>query len=110
GLPIWVYEAAGFVIEKRLLLIHAQNTVQVTYRLLSGQDYARVELRPSVHFRPHERDVGEPLKEGYSLLIHERRYEVSAAALPHALRLYVHDERSCFTHEGGRIREIGYQT
>ena len=32
-----------------------------------------------VHFRPHEHDVGEPLDAGYSLLIHERRYEVSAA-------------------------------
>jgi len=110
GLPIWTYEAAGFVIEKRLLLIHAQNTLHVTYRLLSGQDCARVELRPSVHFRPHERDVGEPLNEGYSLLIHERRYEVSSTTLPHPLRLYVHDENACFTHEGGRVREIGYQT
>jgi predicted glycogen debranching enzyme len=110
GLPIWTYEAAGFVIEKRLLLIHAQNTLHVTYRLLSGQDCARVELRPSVHFRPHERDVGEPLNEGHSLLIHERRYEVSSTTLPHPLRLYVHDENACFTHEGGRVREIGYQT
>ncbi|HZJ16317.1 MAG TPA: amylo-alpha-1,6-glucosidase [Chthoniobacteraceae bacterium] len=110
GLPIWVYEAGGFIIEKRLLLIHGQNTVHVSYRLLSDQDGARVELRPSVHFRPHERDVGEPLNEGYSLLIHERRYEISSTALPHPLHLYVHDEKACFTHEGGSVREIAYQT
>src|SRR6185369_16837709 len=64
GLPIWTYEAEGFVIEKRLLLIHGQNTMHATYRLLSGQDYARLDLRPSVHFRGHEFDVGEPITEG----------------------------------------------
>ena len=110
GLPIWVYEAAGFLIEKRLLLIHGQNAVHVSYRLLSGQDCARVELRPSVHFRPHERDVGDPLNEGYSLLIHGRRYEISSTAPPHPLRLYVHDEKACFIHDGGHVREIAYQT
>src|SRR6202011_3923736 len=26
GLPVWRYEARGFVLEKRLLLIHRQNT------------------------------------------------------------------------------------
>ncbi len=110
GLPIWTYEAEGYLIEKRLLLIHGQNTLHVTYRLLSGHGCARLELRPSVHFRQHEHAVSEPLETGYTLLIHERRYEVSSAALPHALRLFVHDESACFTHEGGRRREIHYPT
>ncbi len=109
GLPIWTYEAEGFLIEKRLLLVHGQNTLHATYRLLSGQDSARLELRPSVHFRRHENDVSEPLQGAYTLLIHERRYEVSAPALPHPLRLYVHDQNAHFTHEGGRLRELGYQ-
>ncbi len=110
GLPIWTYEASGFVIEKRVLLIHGQNTLHITYRLLSGQDCARLELRPSVHFRLHENDIREPLGGGYSLLIHERRYEISSAALPYPLRLFVDDEKACFTDEGGHTREIGYQT
>lgn len=109
GLPIWTYEAGGFTIEKQLLLVHGQNTLHVTYRLLSNQDRALLELRPSVHFRLHEHEVSEPIESGYSLLIHERRYELSSAALPHPLRLYVHDENACFTHEGGRTREISYQ-
>ena len=103
GLPVWRYEAEGFIIEKRLLLIHGQNTLHVTYRLLSGQDSARLELRPSVHFRPHENDVGEPLGEGYALLIREHRYEISAPELPHPLRLTMHGEHAHFTHEGGRL-------
>ncbi len=110
GLPIWVYEADGFVIEKRLLLIHGQNTLHATYRLLSGQDVARLELRPSVHFRGHEDDVGASMEEGYSLLIRERRYEVSSPKLPYPLRLMMHGEHAHFTHEGGRLREIAYQS
>jgi predicted glycogen debranching enzyme len=110
GLPIWTFEVEGFLIEKRLMLIHGQNTLHVTYRLLSGQDVARLQLRPSVQFRAHEQDVGEPIKDSYSLLIDARRYEVRSPALPHPLRLHVHDERTTFTYEGGNVREIGYHT
>jgi predicted glycogen debranching enzyme len=109
GLPIWTYEAEGFVIEKAILLIHGQNTVHVTYRLLSGQDAVLLEVRPSVHFRPHENDVGGPSPEDYSLLIRQRRYEVSAPDHPFPLRLYLHNERAHFTHHGGHLNEISYQ-
>ena len=37
-LPVWRYEVEGIVLEKRLVLLHGQNTVHVTYRLLSDQD------------------------------------------------------------------------
>ncbi len=110
GLPIWTYEAEGFVIERRLLLVHGQNTLHLTYRLLSDHDVARLELRPSVHFRLHENDVSEPLEAGYSLLIQDRRYEITSPKLPHPLRLFVHDEQASFTHQGGQAREIAYQT
>lgn len=110
GLPIWIYEAEGYLIEKRLLLVHGQNTLHVTYHLRSGQDEARLELRPSVHFRPHEDDVGKPLEIGYSLHIQDRRYEVSAPGFPHVLRLYASAGNASFMHEGGEIREIGYES
>jgi len=110
GLPIWIYEAEGYLIEKRLLLVHGQNTLHVTYHLRSGQNEARLELRPSVHFRPHEDDVGKPLEMGYSLHIQDRRYEVSAPGFPHALRLYASEGSASFIHEGGVIREIGYDS
>jgi hypothetical protein len=46
GLPVWRYEGAGIVLEKHLLLPHRQNTVHVTYRLLSGDGILRLKLRP----------------------------------------------------------------
>src|SRR5687768_17372941 len=36
GLPVWHYEGEGYQIEKRIILPHRQNTVQITYRLLAG--------------------------------------------------------------------------
>src|ERR1700761_4440431 len=33
GLPVWRYDIDGFTLEKRLMMIYRQNTVQVTYRL-----------------------------------------------------------------------------
>lgn len=110
GMPIWVFEVEGHVIEKRLLLIHGQNTLHVTYQLLSGQDCSCLELRPSVHFRGYEEDVGGAFDADYSLLIHGHKYEISAAKIPHPLRLYVHDQNASYTHEGGRLDEVGYQT
>ncbi len=110
GLPVWTYEAEGCVIEKTLLLIHGQNTVHVTYRLLSSAPSALLELRPSVHFRPHENDVAGPLPDNYSFLIRERRYEISSKSYPYPLRLCVHDKRAHFTHDGSCVSELAYQT
>ncbi len=110
GLPIWVFEAEGYLIEKRLLLIHGQNTLHITYELLSGQECARLELRPSVHFRGYEHDVALPLESPYTLHIHERRYELTNPVLPYALRMYVYDDKATFTHDGGRLRDIAYPT
>ena len=110
GLPIWVFEAEGYKIEKRLLLIHGQNTLHITYELLSDHECARLELRPSVHFRGYEHDVARPMESPYTLTINERRYELTNPALPYSLRMFVHDDHATFTHEGGRLRDIAYPT
>jgi predicted glycogen debranching enzyme len=109
GLPVWRFDVEGHVVEKAVLLVHGQNTVQVTYRLASAQESVRLELVPSVHFRPHENDVGGSLGESYRLSIHEHRYEVLGDAKYPPLRLSVQDGAAVFTHKGGRTGEIAYQ-
>jgi predicted glycogen debranching enzyme len=76
---------------------------------MSAQEPVRLELVPSVHFRPHENDVGGPLGDDYRLSIHEHRYEVLGDAKYPPLRLSVQDGTTAFTHEGGRTCEIAYQ-
>jgi predicted glycogen debranching enzyme len=62
GLPVWRYEIDGFALEKRLAMIYRQNTVHITYRLVSGRGncgsafvrqsiFART-MRPSVRRTP----------------------------------------------------------
>ncbi len=57
GLPVWRYAIGGVEIEKRIVMPYGQNTVHITYRLLSGDGPVRLTLRPSVHFRPYEAPV-----------------------------------------------------
>src|SRR5437868_13815592 len=58
GLPIWRYDVEGVVIDKRVFLPHMQNTVHVTYELVSGAERVELALRPAVNFRPQESPVG----------------------------------------------------
>jgi predicted glycogen debranching enzyme len=54
GLPVWRYEADGFVIEKRIVMPYGHNTTYVMFRLVEGRGRTVLELRPAFHVRPHE--------------------------------------------------------
>ena len=69
GLPVWRYEVDGFVLEKRLILPYRQNTVHVTYLLLSGKGKLRLGLRPAMHFRSHDAPVSQPRSTYYRLSV-----------------------------------------
>jgi glycogen debranching enzyme len=148
GLPVWRYDVHGYVIEKRVLLPHMQNTVHITYRLLPTgstapgrpsvsdlaagcrqlggsaarpgegrqENPARLKLRPSVHFRPHEGPVNADLGGPYVLTAVEDRYEIThdlrAATDPHGLpplRLRLIGERNAFTIDGRRLPSMLYR-
>jgi predicted glycogen debranching enzyme len=108
GLPIWRYEFDGVELEKRLLMPHQQNTVHVTYQVLSDHQDVRLELRPSMHFRWHEGPVDQPFRDPYSLTVTENRYEISAPLLP-VLRLVTHGPSSAFVVQAARINQVLYR-
>ncbi|HEY0455155.1 MAG TPA: amylo-alpha-1,6-glucosidase [Verrucomicrobiae bacterium] len=108
-MPIWRYEVDGIILEKNVLLLNGQNTVHITYRLLSKQNSVRLELRPSMHFRSHEHAVVNFGHDHYLVSIHGQNFEVSAGEALPKLRLTFDDrEHTRFTHEGGIKREIYY--
>jgi predicted glycogen debranching enzyme len=89
GLPVWRYELGEFVLEKRVFMIHRQNTVHVGYRLISGPAPIRLALRPGVHFRSHDAPVSTPLAKKYVVTITGDRYEICASETDFpALRMY----------------------
>jgi len=108
GLPVWRYELEGAVIEKRLVMPHEQNSVYVNYRLLAGVEKARLMVRPSVHFRPHEDPVSAELDTGYVLMVHEDRYEIALPDKLPALRFLLYGSRAQLTVDKLRIQEIVY--
>ena len=90
GLPVWRYELGDTVLEKSLLLPYRQNTVHVTYRLVAGPAVLRLEIRPAVHFRPHEQPVSTPLGGPYALTVVDDRYELANGPDLPRLRLRMH--------------------
>ena len=109
GLPVWTYQVEDFVLEKRVLMVHRQNTAHVTYRLLEGPGALRLRLRPSVHFRPMEQPVSAPLSGPYVLQAVEARIELSAGPALPPLRLLMHGGNAVFTVEGRRIGGLLYR-
>jgi predicted glycogen debranching enzyme len=110
GLPVWRYTTAGTVLEKRILMPHMQNTVYVTYQLVSGDGDVQLELRPLLHFRPHSLPVGEPLQESYELTVSEDRYEVTASPELPPLRLYFQGGGGALTSDREIVPHLYYRS
>jgi len=108
GLPVWTYAANGVVIEKRVLLVHQQNSVYITYRLIEGE-VVGLHLMPSMHFRRHESPVNEIVRQDYMLTAVENCYELNAGPDLPTLRLYLYGERPSLVLEGKKISEVLYR-
>ncbi len=108
-MPVWRYELENIVLEKTLVLLNGQNTVQVTYKLLSGPESIKLELRPSMHFRRHEHSVSEAITRDYIFSAENSQYEISAGDEIPPLRMMLRGDGCTFTHDGGSRREVYYQ-
>jgi predicted glycogen debranching enzyme len=108
GLPVWRYAVAGAVVEKRVLVLHGQNTVHVSYRVLTASGPVTLTLMPAVDFRPHEAPVSHPLARPYAMTIVDDRYELAAAGGFPPLRLRFYGELAHFAVDGRVVGEMLY--
>src|SRR6266705_419225 len=110
GLPVWTYRVREVVVEKRVLLPHLQNTVHVSYQVISKGLPPRLELRPAFHFRHHEAPVDTDLAAPYKLTAVDGRYEIAAARrkLP-PLRMCLRGRESAFTIAPSKIPQVVYR-
>jgi predicted glycogen debranching enzyme len=109
GLPVWRYKVGEVTMEKRVVMPHLQNTVHINYRLISGHGPARIELRPAIHFRPHEGLVSEPPSDPYTLVIVEDRYEIIGGHDYPPLRMRLLGEGASLTLDRGVIKDLFYR-
>jgi predicted glycogen debranching enzyme len=109
-MPCWRYNVQGIEIEKRLVMPYLQNTIHITFTLRSKHENVFLELRPSVHFRPFEGNVGMAHPGDYEVRSRGQRFEIDVTDENYPpLRLVVAGKRSRFIHEPGAAREIFYQ-
>src|SRR3954469_25856704 len=109
GLPVWRYDVEGVVIEKRIFLLHMQNTVQVSYELIAGADRVELALRPSVNFRAQELPVGDPLGGNYEFRAVRDLYEICLPGSPlPPLRFRLWASDVTFILKGRRIDNVLY--
>ena len=60
--PIFTYEVEGLVLEKRVFMVHGENTTVVEYAVLKGLEAKRpvsLELRPLISFRDYHSTAHE---------------------------------------------------
>ncbi|AKT44163.1 amylo-alpha-1,6-glucosidase [Chondromyces crocatus] len=109
GMPVWRYELPqGAILEKRLLMVHGQNTTHITYSL-EGNASICLELQPWVNFRPHEGSLERPLDANYSLTIIAARYELTGDDDLPSLRLEFYGQPAGIRIDGKPIRDVHYR-
>jgi len=102
GLPVWRYEGAGLVVEKRVLMPQRQNTAHLTYRLIDGSAPVRLKLRPFVNVRHYESPLRTTLAGAYTIRAVEQRVEVDPGEDLPSLRLLMYGDQSMLTLNGSR--------
>jgi predicted glycogen debranching enzyme len=110
GLPVWRYDIDGFTLEKRLLMIYRQNTVQATYRLLAGNGRLRLGLRPAIHFRGHDEAVSTVDRQKYVLTVCDDQFEITAHPDLPKLRLQARGPSAAFTFDRKETESVPYAT
>ena len=110
GLPRWRYRINGTVLEKRVLMPHALNTVHVSWGVVAGPP-RKLYLRPVVGFRPHEYPVTKSVTSGYILTIQERRLEIaSEEGVEARLRFLLHARDGDFVADHLALDDVRYLT
>jgi predicted glycogen debranching enzyme len=109
GLPVWLYTVDGFTLEKRLMLVHQQNTVHIVYRLLAATGTLRLGLRPAVHFRSHDAPVTAQ-DHKYILTVCDDEFEIASGNDLPPLRMMVHGPSTAFTFDRKETAAIPYLT
>jgi predicted glycogen debranching enzyme len=108
GIPVWMFRFGELLMEKRVIMVHRQNTVHVNYRLKNGAGI-KLSLRPSINFRPHEAPVNTPLAGNYAFTVVEDTFEIASQTNIPPLRMMLHGRNKSLTMDRARFHEIVYR-
>ena len=110
GLPVWTYTLGDFVVEKRVIMPHMQNTTLVTYRVVRGEGVVRMKVRPAMHFRSHDAHVDAPHPGPYKFTAIDDRYEVLVEGSPYpSTRMKLFGTRGTYTVDPCVVANVRYR-
>ncbi|HSJ13746.1 MAG TPA: amylo-alpha-1,6-glucosidase [Longimicrobiales bacterium] len=110
GLPVWCLRVDDWLLEKRVLMPHEQNTTHISYRVLqAGTAPARLRLRPALHFRSYEDPVDAPLVATHRASHEGTHVEVLGDASYPALRMRTFGAAASFLPDTRRETEIVFR-
>ncbi len=107
---IWTFEIRDAVLERRVFMSYRQNSVHITYCLISGGDGLKLQLAPALHFRRHEAPVNESLASPYLVTMMPEGIEVSDRSDLPPLRLKALGTNSDFVLHSLDLDRIYYRT
>lgn len=83
GIPHWIYTFGEIVLQKTLFLIHRQNTVHISYKLLSPLEGLELKWQPFFHFRANDQPVDaiNP-DELYTVYAKDAKFEIKCPGFP----------------------------
>jgi predicted glycogen debranching enzyme len=110
GLPVWRYEWRDVALEKRVLMPYRQNTVHVSYRLLSGSGPVLLSLQPFVGLRSLHAPVSEEFVTARDAVAMGDRFELSPGPALPTLRVQVSGEHAAFAPQLERLEELFYRS
>jgi predicted glycogen debranching enzyme len=108
GIPVWTFRFGELLLEKRVIMVHRQNTVHVSYELQNGAEL-KLTLRPSINFRPHEAPVDSPLAGSYAFTVIEDEFEIASRTNIPPLRLMLYGRNKSLTIDRTRLEEVVYR-
>ena len=108
GLPVWTFSLGDAQIEKRLRLLHRQNTVHISY-FLKAPHAVELLLRPAVYFRPHEGTLGGIDVSSYSSNCAGNSCEISNQSDIGPLRLLLCANKTRFHVDSAELPELRFR-
>jgi len=108
GLPIWTFRVNSTVLEKRVCMLHQQNTTYISYRILEGGP-ARIEISPGFDIRPHEGNVSGDTHKDYRFAQTEHGFELTTGEVYPPLRLKWLGEQAAFHTHPSSIQDLRYE-
>jgi hypothetical protein len=107
GLPVWVFRVGDALLEKRVCMVHAQNTTCITYTLLGGE--GSLDIQPALHVRSHEGSLEGPPHAQYRFTTVEQGFELCVSETLPPLKFAWHGEQSSFHTGMKQITNLRYR-